>query len=563
MGHDTIHETVIRDIADFLKDGIDITRDISSSSKGVGYAGSLTKATKGLVMEFPVLISKANHIESAGIVAKAYEAKFVTLLHMAFAASNITNSKEGLEFIQNFHTNLDAHKLSVDDFIDVMDSFVESSSTITADAYAKYRAVTEDMKNLCYCFGEDINESSLNDYKIMNNYGSLKVVKEADNKQSRYSADDKFDWDYNQKERKLELDTQKFNHQNQQDYLQNLQNAEKFSYQQQQDAIRNAQAYSDYLLRQQQQAQQQKNYEDERKYKKQRDQLQDAIDNAERNYQRGRDTSADKREDEKLKIQKSKDEREGRKEKRDTEKHTMDKQKHSMDMISTSQNLLTNYIVPSDLKKANELVPTMMVVNFVYKENENTEAVWKQMVVGVKAKLYEVEPMDVINKIITKHVDSNILLKLVQVNTRQISFVKDFLFAIDSAKIDALSRSKRGSTNKLFKVLERRAIGSRASRTLRMKDYCKAITSLVISQEEAEELLKNNIDVSNPKVIRPIMEQLNLISFAIIDESAEAVKFIFDTGDDIYETIPLSKLEKEQKDGMSKKVINLMAKMNR
>ena len=96
-----------------------------------------------------------------------------------------------------------------------------------------------------------------------------------------------------------------------------------------------------------------------------------------------------------------------------------------------------------------------------------------------------------------------------------------------------------------------------------MKDYCKAITSLVISQEEAEELLKNNIDVSNPKVIRPIMEQLNLISFAIIDESAEAVKFIFDTGDDIYETIPLSKLEKEQKDGMSKKVINLMAKMNR
>ena len=34
------------------------------------------------------------------------------------------------------------------------------------------------------------------------------------------------------------------------------------------------------------------------------------------------------------------------------------------------------------------------------------------MVIGVKAKLYEVEPMDVINKIITKHVDSNILLKL-------------------------------------------------------------------------------------------------------------------------------------------------------
>lgn len=498
MGHDTIHETVIRDIADFLKDGIDITRDISSSSKGVGYAGSLTKATKGLVMEFPVLVSKANHIESAGIVAKAYEAKFVTLLHMAFAASNITNSKEGLEFIQNFHTNLDAHKLSVDDFIDVMDSFVESSSLTTADSYTKYRAVTEDMKNLCYCFGEDINEASLNDYKVMNNYGSLKVVKEAKIPGNPHDAGVE-------------------------------------------DAVKQAREL-------------QKIADDKKR-----------LDN---------DTARTKNDTDRLRNDNIKLHNDSRKtnaqidnwdtqNKSTKQKMELDKQKHSMDMISTSQNLLTNYIVPSDLKKANELVPTMMVVNFVYKENENTEAVWKQMVVGVKAKLYEVEPMDVINKIITKHVDSNILLKLVQVNTRQISFVKDFLFAIDSAKIDALSRSKRGSTNKLFKVLERRAIGSRASRTLRMKDYCKAITSLVISQEEAEELLKNNIDVSNPKVIRPIMEQLNLISFAIIDESAEAVKFIFDTGDDIYETIPLSKLEKEQKDGMSKKVINLMAKMNR
>ena len=75
--------------------------------------------------------------------------------------------------------------------------------------------------------------------------------------------------------------------------------------------------------------------------------------------------------------------------------------------------------------------------------------------------------------------------------------------------------------------------------------------------------MKNNVDVTNPSIIRPIMEKLNLISFAIIDESAESVKFIFDSGDDVYETIPLSRLEREQKDGMSKKVINLMAKMNR
>lgn len=516
MGFDTIHETVIRDIVDTIKDGIDVTRDMASASKGAGYARSLTQATKGLVMEFPVLVSKANHIESAGIVAKAYEAKFVTLLHMAFVASNITNSKEGLEYIKNFHTNLDSGKISVDKFIDVMDSFVESSNTITADSYAKYKAVTEDMKNLCYGFGEDINETSLMSYKVMNNYGRLKVVKEAD---------------FNDKDKDIKIKYQ--------DQFDLLTKAERDMYEKMTNARTpgDMQKYSELykgIVKQLNDLQQ-----------KTRDKLlydPDEIDNKKSQAQIDR---WDKQNN------------------LDIAKNARDAQKHQMDMISQSQNIITNYIVPSDLKKANELAPTMMVVNFVYQENEKSEPIFKQMIVGVKAKLYEVEPMDVINKIITKHVDSNILLKLVQVNTRQISFVKDFLFAVDSAKLDALSRSKRGSTNKLFKVLERRAIGGRISSTLKMKDYCKAITSLVISQEEAEELLKNNIDVNNPKVIRNIMEQLNLISFAIIDESSESVKFIFDTGDDVYETIPLSKLEKEQKDGMSKKVINLMAKMNR
>lgn len=498
MGFDTIHETVIRDIIDLIKDGSDATQDVANlnSYRGAGYASSITKATKGLVMEFPVLVSKANHIESAGIVAKAYEAKFVTLLHMAFVASNITNNAEGIEYIKNFHTNLDSNKLTVDDFMNVMDAFVDESSNITADSYAKYKAVTADMRNLCYCFGDDIKESSLNSYKVMNNYGSLKVIQER-------KGDDPIDY------------------------------AEKII------SMRNKAIQSD------------------------NDTIRTSNDGIRTDNDIKRTNSQLYRNNLQNQMDKNRDRREEEKNFRDAKKVDSDIRKNNLDMLNTSQNLITNYIVPSDLKKANELTPTMMVVNFVYKENETSEAVYQQLIVGVKAKLYEVEPMDVINKLITKHADSNLLLKLVKVNTRQISFVKDFLFAIDDAKLYALSKSRKGSTNKLFKVLERRALGSRASRTLGMKDYCKAITSLVISQEEAEELLKNNIDVSNPKVIRSIMEQLNLISFAIIDESSESVKFIFDTGDDIYETIPLSKLEKEQKDGMSKKVINLLAKMNR
>ena len=509
MRYDTIHETSIADIAANIKDGLNVVKGTLPTKTGVAYSGSLTKATKGLVMEFPVLISKANHIESAGIVAKAYEAKFVTLLQLAFSASNITNAKEGLDFVKNFHTNLDS-KMTVDDFIDIMDHYVKESS-ITAESYAQFKAVTEDLKNLSYYFDEDINETSLNSYKVMNNYGRLKVVKEAtkdEELKERYMAQlDELN--------KIE-----------QDLASKMANPRTPA-----DMVRYQELYKNVT--------------------KQLNDLQTKMNSR---------IVFDQEDYEKTQAQ---IERWKQQSELDTKKDARDQQKHDIDMMNIRQNMITNNIVSSDLKKANELVPTMMVVNFVYQDGSDSPAIMRQMVIGVKAKLYEVEPVDVINKILNKYTDSNILLKLVQVNTRQISFVKDFLLAIDDAKLDALSSSKRGSTNKLFKVLERRAIKGKIRKNLNIKNMSKAITSLVISQEEAEELLKHNIDVSNPAVIRPIMEKLNLISFAIIDESSESVKFIYDTGDDVFETIPLGKLEREQKDGMSKKVINLMAKMNR
>lgn len=464
MAFDTIHETMTKDIMDVIKGVIYVADDFFSSkdgSKNVALTSSITKATKGLIMEFPVLVSKANHIESAGIVAKAYEAKFVTLLRMAFSAANLTNSKDAFDYLKNFHTNLDYDKVTVDDFIGMMDNIVQhSSADISANSYAKYKAVTEDMRNLCYCFGDDINESSLNDYKVMDNYGRLTVVKEALGPYDPVGA---------------------------------------------------------------------------------------RVDDVEKSHGKMNQNFNARGKELHGVNQPPRD---------DSEKDKRDKSKYQRD-------LLMNNLISSDVKKANEMTPTMIVVNFVTGGEVEVEQTIHNVIIGIKAKLYEVDPADVINKIIVKNTDSNVLLKLVKLSTREISFAKDFLFAIDDAKLDALSRSKRGSTNQLFKVLERRALSGKVRKMLKTNNYAKAISSLVISQEEVEELLKNNIDVNDPRVIRPIMERLNLISFAIIDESSESVRFIWDTGDDTYETIPLSKLEREDKDGMSRKVINLMAKMNR
>ena len=237
--------------------------------------------------------------------------------------------------------------------------------------------------------------------------------------------------------------------------------------------------------------------------------------------------------------------------------------KDQADINKANAEVFNKQIMDSDIKKANELIPTTMLVQFVSKD-ANGVAVTNTAVVGVKAKLYPVDSTDLVTRIKLKNEDNNGLLKFIKASTREISFWKDLVFAIDKAKIDALSNSRRGSSSKLWKVLERRSLKSKLRRTLRMNNDASAISTLVVSQEEVEYLKKfENIDIEKPQVIRPIMEAYNLMGVCIVDEAMEVAKFIFDTGDDIYEVLSFNNLERESADNGYKKVINLMTKLAR
>lgn len=227
------------------------------------------------------------------------------------------------------------------------------------------------------------------------------------------------------------------------------------------------------------------------------------------------------------------------------------------------QDILRGQILDSDIKKANELIPTSMVVNFVSTAGDTPIKV-DNAVIGVKAKLYPVDSMDIVNRIASKHVDNNWLKQVIRASTREISFWKDLIFAIDKAKIDAISNSRRGSSSKMWKVLERRATKQRLSKWKKNVSSGYAITTLVMTQDEVEYLKKsNNINMENEKIARSIMSSYNLMCICIVDEAAETASFLFDTDDDMYETLSFNSLEREGNDGSYRKVINLMTKMSR
>lgn len=507
MGFNAIHETVVSDIFETIKDGVRIAGDVvNPKSVRVRNARSLARATSGLTLAFPVICSNTLPIETASMIAKAIERKNVSMLQMAFSAYNITNAKDAVEHLSKFHQNLNLSKMDLDKFMDAMEMLGESSYVYPEDV----RAVAEDCKrNLNFILSNSISDTSLLEYAEITRYGQSKVIKEAIQKPRRvygngpgeeYTDDEIYNAAYDDDPNGIGKDNARW-------YL-------------------NQKAQED--------RENKRNKQSQTQHKDRMKQSDDQFNRKQDQQQRFHD---DDMENERI--------------------------KQRQNAVDSQRQQFTAMLLPSDVKKANEMQPTLMLVQFYVNDKDRDLNVAQQFVCGVKSKLYAVGSDEILNKIITKNVDSDILLKLVKVSTREISFVKDFLLGLDEARLDALSKSRKGSGSRIFKALERRAIKGKIRRSLRMENSAKAISSLVISSEEAEELKKyENIDIYQPRTIVPIMEKLNLLYFAVVDTTAESVDIITD-GENEYETYSFTNLERESSDNTYKKVVNLITKVSR
>lgn len=216
-------------------------------------------------------------------------------------------------------------------------------------------------------------------------------------------------------------------------------------------------------------------------------------------------------------------------------------------------------IIDSEIKKANELQPTMMTVNFL--SNTGNNVVKMSGVIGVKAKMYPVDHTEIVGRLSSKYSDSNTLFNLIRCSTKEKSFFKDFAFALEKTKFDAINIAKGSVNSRLFRLLERRAARNRL-KLLRIGDG-SPITTLVISQEEVEYLKKySNMDIEKANVAKVILDGYNLMGIVIVDDSLEIAKFLND-GETLYETLTYDTLKKESKNDDINKIVNLMSKMSR
>lgn len=228
------------------------------------------------------------------------------------------------------------------------------------------------------------------------------------------------------------------------------------------------------------------------------------------------------------------------------------------DLTAVRTNGISHLAKDQDYKKANELQPTLLQIQFI-STNDNNDPITVDAYVGIKTKIYCVDSADIANHIVSKRSYNFSLYNLIKATSGEIEFWRDFVFAIKKAKIDAVSNTHRGSSSKLWKVLERRALASKINRFMSARNDATAITTLMVSAYDVEMLRKmEDIDISDSRVARKLMDDYNLVGIVIVDDSTESAKIIFDTGDDEYEPYTFKTLKRDDKMDY-KQMIQLLA----
>ena len=616
-----VHETVLRDIVSLISGGTDtinpdkiVDRIVGSERNQFSYK-NISRVAKDLTLTFPVIVSDAVSVETASMISRAVERKTVGMLQMLFSAIQVSNAGSALEYLKNFHTNLDTdHNMGVDDWIglgnqlvtreeveryanlnidqmiqehpveyikdtsgklvnaitqaggkvasnvsntlsnvkdrvttlpkfgkDKMNDAAATASKIADKIKGKeeevgftitdeklfVEAITNFIQLKDFYLEENYSKRSLNDYSINRSLGTvIETALPKEDKGATYVMNIPVSEEAISEEEEARIKINGF-----------LTKTNSLD-----DALNEADFVDDINS-----AHQDVNDPNVRRIENDARRAYNQNPNdpdTQRNYLAAVNTSSQLRD------------RSAARARANAEfSHSAAKARKDI------YDAFNKQIIPSDVAKANELVPTMMIINFVSTKGDTP--ISSTAIIGVKARLQYVSSSDMMERLVSKNEDKNGLFSFIKATTGQVSFWKDFVFAIKKAKVDSVATSGKGSSSPVWKMLEHRAIMSKFRRWTGSVNDAAAITSLVFSKEEADYLKKyERMDIMRSHTAHTIMNAYNVMALIIVDENTEKVNFLYDDGSGSYETMSFSHLERQGNgaDGAYKKVINLLTK---
>ena len=494
---------------DILKQYSDVATKAANSiasKKNSNYlGGSISKYTKNLVLSFPVLCDNTLSISTIQMISKATEKNIVSMLKMLLSAKSI-NGDDGREILSRIHMNIDA---DIEDIIDAIDRYCEESGVegIASDAECRdaIREMVYQLRTPQKSFpAESFNETSINNYYVRNFNGKYKVIKEDEASYKQAMANTDMYYYNNNDGSRTPLDLEKNERERRKD--------ERESRKDERESRKDV-------------------------YQRQRDEINDNREDKRDRYQRERDIKKDKYQSD-----------------RDAEKDRNDR-----------NNFFTRQVLDTDFKKANELQPTLLVVNFnSVGADGNTVIERKSFIAGVKCRMMGTDAMDIVERLVSKNKTKLSFKNLLRATTGEISFARDFLLAINQQKLNAKNAAKKGNAARMWNVLEKRATANRYNEIRKKSNDASSITTLVVNAETVNYMISAyKFDLNNPKNAKLIMDSYNFLSIVIADDANEYARFIYD-GDKEYQEVAYAGLSKQASDKNAyKDMVNLINRAGR
>lgn len=506
------------ELSDLLAGVMDAAGKKVSKNNKTYMRGSLSKYTKNLIMSFPVLCDDTVSIETANLISKACERNVASMLEILLSVMSLSGNN-GVEIIRKLHKNIDTDT-SIDDIIDKINDFVDESADISeAEKREIIRDLREQFMNQKSFPVESLSERSLNDYSVRKGYydavlvSENSVIRELSALNEALEEIEEADDPYaDNKEGRAQEEHEWKRGKEARDREKSARDAEKHEWEKED---------------------RKHNYKGEKEREASR-----------RKYEKERDAEKNAREDE-----------------RDAKKA---KERRSEDDRKMLLGMAGKRLVDSDVKKSNELQPTLMIVTFTEILDNGEKGDTKSFVCGIKSRLVIMEAEDIVERLGTLSKTAPSLKNFIRATTGEISFVKDFLLAVDKAKLDAKNAIKKGPRAQLWNLLEDRGRKNSGSRRVTRSNDSSAITTLVVNQETVN-YMKNQykFDLEVEKNAKEIIQHYNLLCLVIADESSEVAKFMYDANK-VFDTYSYAVLEKESRNkDNEKKLVNLLNKSGR
>lgn len=199
----------------------------------------------------------------------------------------------------------------------------------------------------------------------------------------------------------------------------------------------------------------------------------------------------------------------------------------------------------SDMKKANELIPTFIKATVGFIVGSEERVVKKEILVGIKTYIHKYQSKILIEDIYQTIKNGRKFLQFVKFVTGEENSLADLVLGIDKIKYDVMTAKKAGVSDQQIAMIKKRSRFAKMQIPYIMKNYMPNASYVITSNEVS--LLKSiyNIDILSNGAVPRIMADNFLLGFVILDQTNESAYISYEGHNYQFQEIPYTYLERE------------------